>query len=63
MVDRADDVVRDAIRGMLPKNRLGRQMATKLKVYRGEEHPHAAQNPDPLEIPGARRTASARSGA
>ncbi len=63
MVDRADDVVRDAIRGMLPKNRLGRQMATKLKVYRGAEHPHAAQNPTPLEIPGARRTASARSGA
>ena len=63
MVDRADDVVRDAIRGMLPKNRLGRQMATKLKVYRGEEHPHAAQAPVPMEIPGARRTASARSGA
>ena len=63
MIDRSDDVVRDAIRGMLPKNRLGRQMATKLKVYRGEEHPHTAQNPAPLEIPGARRTASARSGA
>jgi len=63
MVDRADDVVRDAVRGMLPKNRLGRQMATKLKVYRGADHPHAAQNPAPLEIPGARRTASARSGA
>jgi len=63
MVDRADDVVRDAIRGMLPKNRLGRQMATKLKVYRGGDHPHAAQAPIPMEIPGARRTASARSGA
>ena len=63
MVDRADDVVRDAIRGMLPKNRLGRQMGTKLKVYRGEEHPHTAQAPVPMEIPGARRTASARSGA
>jgi large subunit ribosomal protein L13 len=63
MTDRADEVVRDAIRGMLPKNRLGRQMATKLKVYRGEEHPHAAQAPVPMEIPGARRTASARSGA
>ena len=63
MVDRADDVVRDAIRGMLPKNRLGRQMGTKLKVYRGEEHHHAAQAPTPMEIPGARRTASARSGA
>jgi len=63
MVDRADDVVRDAIRGMLPKNRLGRQMATKLKVYRGGDHPHTAQAPIPMEIPGARRTASARSGA
>ena len=63
MVDRADDVVRNAIRGMLPKNRLGRQMATKLKVYAGPEHPHVAQSPEPLEIPGARRTASARSGA
>ena len=63
LVERADDVVRDAIRGMLPKNRLGRQMATKLKVYRGAEHPHTAQHPTPLEIPGARRTASARSGA
>ena len=63
MVDRADDVVRNAIRGMLPKNRLGRQMATKLRVYRGEEHPHTAQSPIPMEIPGARRTASARSGA
>ena len=62
LVDRADQVVRDAVRGMLPKNRLGLQMATKLKVYRGEDHPHAAQAPIPMEIPGARRTASARSG-
>jgi large subunit ribosomal protein L13 len=63
MIDRSDDVVRNAITGMLPKNRLGRQMATKLKVYKGPEHPHAAQSPEPLELPGARRTASARSGA
>jgi len=63
MVDRSDDVVRNAIVGMLPKNRLGRQMATKLKVYKGPEHPHAAQSPEPLELPAARRTASARSGA
>jgi large subunit ribosomal protein L13 len=60
---RPDDVVRRAVRGMLPKNRLGRQMATKLKVYAGPDHPHAAQEPTPLEIPGARREASARSGA
>lgn len=63
MIDRADQLVRDAIRGMLPKNRLGRQMATKLKVYRGADHPHTAQSPEPLELPGARRTASTRSGA
>ncbi|MBF6555430.1 MAG: 50S ribosomal protein L13 [Acidimicrobiales bacterium] len=63
LIDRADDVVRNAVTGMLPKNRLGRQMATKLKVYRGADHPHAAQSPEPLELPGARRTASARSGA
>jgi large subunit ribosomal protein L13 len=63
MIDRADDVVRNAVTGMLPKTRLGRQMATKLKVYRGADHPHAAQSPEPLELPGARRTASARSGA
>lgn len=63
MIDRADQVVRDAICGMLPKSRLGRQMATKLKVYVGPDHPHAAQSPEPLELPDARRTASARSGA
>ncbi len=62
MAERADEVVRNAVRGMLPKNRLGRQMLTKLKVYRGAEHPHTAQSPAPLEISGARRTASARSG-
>jgi len=63
MIDRSDQVVRNAVTGMLPKNRLGRQMATKLKVYRGPEHPHVAQSPEPLDLPGARRTASARSGA
>jgi len=63
LIDRSDQVVRNAVTGMLPKNRLGRQMATKLKVYRGAEHPHAAQSPEPLDLPGARRTASARSGA
>ncbi len=39
-----------AIRGMLPKNRLGRAMLKKLKVYAGSEHPHAAQKPEPLEL-------------
>lgn len=39
-----------AVRGMLPKNRLGRKLLKKLKVYTGPDHPHAAQNPQPLEI-------------
>jgi large subunit ribosomal protein L13 len=40
---------------MLPKNTLGRQQLSKLKVYAGPEHPHAAQDPRPLELPAARR--------
>ena len=43
-------VVEKAIRGMLPKNTLGRQMLRKLKVYAGPEHPHKAQQPVPFEI-------------
>ena len=39
---------RHAVRGMVPKNRLGRVLMTKLKVYKGAEHPHAAQMPDSL---------------
>ena len=46
----ADRVVRSAVRGMLPKNSLGRQMARKLKVYAGPEHPHAAQKPEVLSL-------------
>lgn len=45
-----DRVVRDAVKGMLPKGPLGRQMLRKLKVYAGTEHPHAAQKPTVLEI-------------
>ena len=48
------DAVRGTVRGMLPKNRLGRQMLTKLKVYSGPEHPHAAQNPQPIAFEHAR---------
>src|ERR1035437_8706030 len=40
-----DRMLRKAVTGMLPKNRLGRQLATKLKIYTGQEHPHAAQQP------------------
>ena len=43
-------VVEWAVQGMLPKNRLGRAMAKKLKVYRGSEHPHQAQQPQALEV-------------
>lgn len=43
-------VVELAVRGMLPKNTLGRQQLKKLKVYAGPEHPHAAQRPQPFEI-------------
>lgn len=57
---RPADTVRKTITGMLPKNRLGRQMATKLKVYAGPDHPHAAQTPKPLEIPGATRELGTR---
>lgn len=41
-------VMREAVCGMLPKNRLGRRLATKLKIYAGAEHPHRAQKPAPL---------------
>ncbi|GAA3841763.1 50S ribosomal protein L13 [Saccharothrix violaceirubra] len=47
---RADRLVEKAIKGMLPKNRLGRVIAGKLKVYTGPNHPHAAQQPQPFEI-------------
>jgi large subunit ribosomal protein L13 len=43
-------VIEAAVKGMLPKNRLGRKMIKKLKVYAGPEHPHEAQQPVPLEI-------------
>lgn len=43
-------VIETAVRGMLPKNRLGRQMIKKLKVYAGTDHPHTAQQPKPLEF-------------
>ena len=51
-----EDAVRRSIRGMLPKGPLGRQMLKKLKVYTGPNHPHAAQNPQPLAIEHARRS-------
>jgi large subunit ribosomal protein L13 len=50
MTERPERVLRSAIVGMLPKNRLGRRLATKLKIYRGAEHPHAAQKPETLSL-------------
>jgi large subunit ribosomal protein L13 len=47
---RPEEVIRKAVRGMLPRSRLGRKQLTKLKVYAGPDHPHAAQKPQPLEI-------------
>ena len=44
-----EELIHRAVRGMIPKNRLGRVLLTKLKVYRGPDHPHAAQKPDVLK--------------
>ena len=48
--NRPERVIELAVKGMLPKNTLGRQMRSKLKVYAGAEHPHRAQSPQPLEL-------------
>jgi large subunit ribosomal protein L13 len=45
---RPEKIIEEAVKGMLPKTKMGRQMATKLKVYRGNEHPHQAQSPQPF---------------
>ena len=45
-----EELIRKAVKGMLPKNKLGRQMYRKLKVYRGAEHPHQAQQPRELKL-------------
>jgi large subunit ribosomal protein L13 len=50
LVDKPEEVIRRAVRGMLPKNSLGRRQFKKLKVYAGPDHPHQAQQPEPLEI-------------
>jgi large subunit ribosomal protein L13 len=47
---RPTEVIRKAVKGMLPRNRLARQQLTKLKVYAGPEHPHEAQAPQTLEV-------------
>ena len=50
MESSASDAIKSAVKGMLPKSKLGRQMFTKLKVYNGDQHPHAAQKPVTLDI-------------
>ena len=47
---RPEEVIRHAVKGMLPRNRLARKQLTKLKVYAGPEHPHVAQKPTPMEL-------------
>ena len=51
LADKPARVLTAAVRGMLPKNRLGRAMLKKLKIYAGTEHPHTAQDPQPLTLP------------
>jgi large subunit ribosomal protein L13 len=50
MVRHPTHAIKHAVKGMLPKNRLGRHMLRKLKVYAGPDHPHQAQNPQALEL-------------
>ena len=47
---RPEEVIRLAVKGMLPRNRLARKQITKLKIYAGPDHPHVAQQPQPMEI-------------
>lgn len=49
---RPEEVIRKAVKGMLPRNRLARRQITKLKVYAGPTHPHTAQKPEPMEVAG-----------
>ena len=50
LVKRPEDLIKKAVKGMLPKNKLGRQLIKKLKVYSGTDHPHAAQSPKTLSF-------------
>ena len=53
---RPEKILEEAIQGMLPKTKMGRQMATKLKVYRGDRHPHEAQQPQILQLVERKRS-------
>lgn len=50
MAHQPERILRQAVKGMLPHNRLGRQMLKKLRVYAGPDHPHHSQKPEPLEL-------------
>ncbi|MBU0513653.1 MAG: 50S ribosomal protein L13 [Proteobacteria bacterium] len=50
LAKKPEELIRHAVRGMLPKNRLGRKLIGKLNVYAGPEHPHQAQRPQPLSL-------------
>jgi large subunit ribosomal protein L13 len=50
LATKPEEIIRLSVRGMLPKNALGRKMLKKLKVYKGNEHPHKAQMPEALDI-------------
>jgi large subunit ribosomal protein L13 len=58
LAKRPEEVVRRAVKGMLPKGPLGRKQLKHLKVYTGPHHPHSAQQPQPLDLAAARRVAS-----
>ena len=57
LAKKPEEAVRKAVKGMLPKNRLGAQLITKLKVYSGPTHPHGAQGPTPLDLSAAKAKA------
>ena len=50
LLKRPENLIKFAVKGMLPKNSLGRRQLTKLKIYAGQDHPHQAQKPEKLEI-------------
>jgi large subunit ribosomal protein L13 len=60
---RPEEIIRLAVKGMMPRNRLARKQLTKLKIYAGPEHPHVAQNPQPLDVRPADGRTPASTGA
>ena len=48
--DSSEEAIKSAVKGMLPKNKLGRQVIKKLKIYKDDVHPHGSQNPQPIEL-------------